>query len=863
MKIFIHSGTHWDREWYQPFQGFRFRLVGATDGVINTLETRDDYGVFHFDGQTIVLEDYLEIEPENRKRLEKLIQAGKIVIGPWYCMPDEFLLSGESLIKNLQLGHKIARKDFCVEPCKNGYICDIFGHIAQMPQIFAGMDIHNSVLGRGTNESTTATHFRWQALDGTDVVVYRLPDQAGYGDFCNIAANVPTSLPDDELDSRLKAYIDQYIEQVNIPIICLFDATDHIGIRPDTRRYVDSLKRIYPDAEIYHTNISEMNAAVTEYYADLPIKSGELNETAKEIAPYLHLITNTLSSRYPIKKYNDQMQSKLEKWMAPIYALRQTGASKGFLELANKFLIRNHPHDSICGCSIDQVHRDMLYRFDQVRLLSNEIITPFNNMLSGKLVSDILTNNTGDPKKILRIYNPLPYADTRTVTAQIRFEAGFPKYAEPFGYESICNFKLYDVSGNEIPYGINDIQTYGDHDNYTITFRTTLTASNVNEFAVIPMSMPARKPYKLPGTSVSAEGEKISVTVNPNGSIKIEDRENGEIYDNLMTFIDDGEIGDGWFHCNPAIDKIITNNEATIEKIENTTASITFRVVQKLMLPKAIDRSHNGTRRSDEYEPFYIQNYITVYRSERYVKVKTVIDNNICDHRLKLRLSTGVVGNEYEANQPFGFVKRKTGIKPGTEEWKEMGVCEKQTSGIVVKRSGNRGFAFISEYGIHECAVWENGDIDITLFRSFSKTVGTAGEPDGELLETLEFSYILRPLDSRDTDAKLQREQDFLQTGFLFATATDNAPQLYRPNIELHNENFIYTTANPLDSNSSEVRIYNCSENCESGAVTLPSWVSRAWLTEIDGRIIKELPISNGAVQLKLSPWKIATVKMS
>jgi len=862
MKIFIHSGTHWDREWYQPFQGFRFRLVGVTDGIINTLETREDYGIFHFDGQTIVLEDYLEIKPENRERLTKLIQAGKIVIGPWYCMPDEFLLSGESLIKNLKIGHKIA-KDFGVEASKNGYICDIFGHIAQMPQIFAGMDIHNSVLGRGTNESTTSTHFRWQALDGTDVTVYRLTDQWGYGDMCCIAGSVPTSLPQDEFDKKLKEHIDPYFNSVNAPVICLFDATDHIGIRPDTIKYVEALKRIYPDAEVYHTNIAEMNKAVSEYYDELPIKRGELNETSKVVAPYVHLITNTLSSRYPIKKYNDQMQTRLEKWMAPIYALHQTTAAKGFLDLANKFLIRNHPHDSICGCSIDQVHKDMMYRFDQVKLLSNEIINPLNGALAGNLSVDIITNNTGDPKKILRVYNPLPYADTRTITAKVNFESGFPKYSEPFGYEGICSFKLYDADGNEIPYGITDIRTLGGHDEYTLTFRAELTASNVNEFAILPMSMPSRYPYKLPGTAVSAEGDHITVTVNENGSLRIEDKDNGEIYDNLMTFIDDGDIGDGWFHCNPAIDKIITNNEATIEKIENTTVSVTFRVVQKMMLPKEIDRAHNGTRRSDEYEPFYITNYITVYRGERYVKVKTVIDNNICDHRLKMRLSTGIVGNEYEANQPFGFVKRQTGIKPGTEEWKELGVCEKQTAGIVVKRGGNRGFAFISEYGIHECAVWENGDIDITMFRSFRKTVGTPGEPGGELLENLEFSYILRPLDAADTDAKLQREQDFLQAGFLFATATSGAAQKYRPNIALYNDNFIYTTANLLDDGASEVRIYNCSEKAESGAVGLTSWAKKAWLTEIDGRIIKELPVVDGKVELELGAWKIATIKMA
>ena len=114
-KLYVMSGTHWDREWYQSFQGFRYRLVYLLDFVIDYLERTPEFPIFTLDGQTIVLEDYLEIRPENRERLEKLIQAGRILIGPWYCMPDELILSGESLITNLQIGHRVA-EEFGAEP---------------------------------------------------------------------------------------------------------------------------------------------------------------------------------------------------------------------------------------------------------------------------------------------------------------------------------------------------------------------------------------------------------------------------------------------------------------------------------------------------------------------------------------------------------------------------------------------------------------------------------------------------------------------------------------------------------------------------------------------------------------------------
>ena len=90
----VVSHTHWDREWYKPFQHFRMRLVDLTDGLLKLLETDPEYKVFTFDGQTIVLEDYLEIRPENEERLRKLVNEGRIIIGPWYNQPDEFLISG-------------------------------------------------------------------------------------------------------------------------------------------------------------------------------------------------------------------------------------------------------------------------------------------------------------------------------------------------------------------------------------------------------------------------------------------------------------------------------------------------------------------------------------------------------------------------------------------------------------------------------------------------------------------------------------------------------------------------------------------------------------------------------------------------
>ena len=865
MKIFVYSGTHWDREWYQCFQGFRYRLVEMTNAMLEnfTDEKAPGYGIFHFDGQTVVLEDYLAIEPDKKGKLTEYIQAGKIVIGPWYCMPDEFLCSGESLIKNLQLGHDVSRKTFGVEPSKTGYVCDIFGHIAQMPQIFAGMDIHHSVLGRGTNEHTTAMHFRWQSPDGTENVTFKLPDAWGYSDFTVVAGDTdPNSINVEELENRVKSHIDSQIERANIPVLFLLDASDHQHMRPNTVACLNAIKKLYPDAEVYHTNIAEMNKAVDEYFAELPVKAGELNETTKNYAPYAHLITNTLSSRYPIKKYNDRMQTKLEKWISPLYASGLIDEPMGFLNLANKYLIKNHPHDSICGCSIDQVHKDMMYRFEQVELISNEIMTRFGRRLSGNVSKYAVTSNTSDENvKVLRVFNPLPYKISKMTQVEINFEKHWAKYSEPFGYEEIVKFKIWDADGNELPYGIADIITYPDRDVYKLSIKADLIACGITEFKITPFDMPTRYLARMPQTAKSVNNGVIDLSVNDDGTVNILDLDTGVEYRNLLTLIDDGEIGDGWFHANPAVDKIVTNTSATIEKIENNINRVVFRVAVDMMLPAAIDRAHFGCRRSDAYEKFTAVHYITVAKGEKEVEIRTVIDNNIKDHRLKLRLPTEIGGKKYTANQAFCFVERETDVKEGTDNWKEYGLAEKQTDGIVVKTHEGKGFAFISAYGLHECAVYANGDIDITLFRAFSKTVGTHGEIGGQLLENLEFNYIITPVVKTDALPKIQKLQSILQAGIETATVSAPAPQKYAPILEIENENMIYSTSNKL-ADASEIRIYNASPDTQTTNIKLPSYASRAYLTEIDGRQIKQLAISDSQTSVTLTAWKIGTIRV-
>lgn len=862
MKIYYYSGTHWDREWYETFQGFRKRLVDMVDRLIEGLETVEDYGVFHFDGQTIVLEDYLEIRPEMRERLTALIRAGKIVIGPWYNMPDEYLVSGESLIKNLRLGMQISRS-YGVEPCKNAYVCDIFGHSSQTPQIFAGMGLYDTVLGRGTNDGIDPAHFLWEALDGSQVAVFKLCDTNGYGDLTAYLGKLPRDLSPEEFDAALKTYVDGEIARTGIPLVLLMDALDHIGMRTDTPRILDALRRLYPDAEIRHGSIDEFGEARRAYRAMLEVRRGELCRPARTKCSYNHLITNTLSSRYPLKQYNDRNQTRLEKRVAPLYAFGRAGLSEGFLRLANRYLLQNHPHDSICGCSIDQVHKDMIYRFDQTAELCDEMERPFADLLKGDLPYAVESGTAGDATADgdagvrLRIWNPLPYRVRRTVTAEVDLSS-LPTYTEPFGYEKIPAFRLYDAAGRELVYGYVRPLPKG---RYEIAFECELTPAGVTEFSLRPSEVPTRHVSRLLTGARTAEGDRLALSVNADGTVDLTDKETGEVYERLLTLLDDGEIGDGWFHCAPNVDVTVTPTAAEVSVIENSAVRVTFRIVQRMELPKEVLFGETKLR-SGETVPFRVTHEVTLARSDRAITVHTSVDNNACDHRLRVRLPRVADGETYEAAQAFGYVTRSCGDDPTTADWREYGVIERNMAGICAKRSGRRGLAFVSAHGLHECGVSTCGDVDVTLFRAFRKTVRTAGEPGGELLGPLDFTYRICLYGAGDAFSDLQKEQDLLSAGTLSATARGGKAQVYRPDLEVTGKNVVYSTASPVDG-AAEVRVYNCGAEDTVAEILLPPFASSASLTELDGWGIAPLSLSDGRVTFSLPRFRIATVRFS
>lgn len=865
MDIYLLSGTHWDREWYQTFQGFRMRLVKMVDELLDVLENDEDYGVYHFDGQTIVLEDYLEIRPENRERIEKLIKSGKMIVGPWYCMPDEMLLSGESLIKNLQKGFEISRS-YGVEPFKCGYVCDIFGHIAQMPQIFKGMGIDAAALWRGLGDCDIPMFFDWKSPDGTAVRTIRLNPKCGYGAFTlSVYGNNPLNLDtisDEELRENIKKFVDEEIKRSNIPYLYLGDAHDHTKVHKKTGKCIEILKELYPDAKVHHENIENLFEKIKN--EKLPEREGELNGFTKIAG---RTIMNTVSSRPIIKIANDKVQTLLEKWAHPLYAFGRVNLPATYLDVANKYLLKNHPHDSICGCSLDRVHENMMFRYNQSEEIANEVISEFKtsrrNMVEDKESEDM----------IIEVFNPLPYAEETNIEVGVLFDKEYKAtYGEGMGYERINAFRLYDMDGNEIEYGISKIETnqrfrvvdqIAEHGHYyRITFTANLPAMGSVKYRISPCEDEYTRHLKrLKSEKNFAENDYIAMEINFDGSINLTDKKTGRVYKNLLSLVDTGEIGDGWIHVEPANNIETTSNYSYVRKLEDNAARIVYEITQVMRVPAKIENLAKGYHPVSEEREVKVIHTVTLTSCDAYLNVKTKVINAAQDHRLSMLLPTAIKSDTYTVNQAFSFVTRKTGVYVDQETSAEKPALERQMSGIVYTKDKQGGLAFIGKGGIREAGVTEDGTIKVTILRAFPRVVLQNLQTGGQSIGETCYEYLLLPFDKDMTDNEMQIKQDFLQAGYEQIYYKGKPDSDAASDMALIERNVVYSTANPKNDGV-EVRVYNPSAHKAKDSMVFAKKIKNACFTDFEGKVLSECKCKGNSIDITLKPYEIATIKV-
>ena len=107
--IHLICGTHWDREWRYTYEASLIRLAEVVDATVDACERRPDFR-YHLDGGVVILEDYARVRPAMVERLRRLIRDGRVVLSPWYTLPEMFSVAGESTVRNMMYGQRVAEK---------------------------------------------------------------------------------------------------------------------------------------------------------------------------------------------------------------------------------------------------------------------------------------------------------------------------------------------------------------------------------------------------------------------------------------------------------------------------------------------------------------------------------------------------------------------------------------------------------------------------------------------------------------------------------------------------------------------------------------------------------------------------------
>ena len=670
----VVNHTHWDREWYMPFQRYRVLLVDVVDMVLDTLASNPGFEGFMLDGQTVVVEDYLEVRPERREELEGHIRGGRVSVGPWYVLPDEFLPSPESLIRNLLLGRKQMR-ELGAPAARVGYLPDTFGHPSQLPQIIARFDLDSTVVFRGVQYDRS--EFLWEAPDGTRLLTVYLP--GGYYNAMELAR-----APRFWLEQRMAPMIEQATRFATTRNVLIMNGCDHFLPQPATQEALEEANRRQGIVNLRQGSLEEYVGLVMEARPELEVKSGEWRHNRPS-----RITPGVLSARMYLKQADFRASTLLERGAEPLQALAALFGGKhdtGLMGTAWRYLLQNHPHDSICGCSIDAVHRDCEARFRWAEEIAGDLVERGAAALSKRV----------DPPSGpgLVVFNTL--ARPRTELAHMRLH-----FLEPG-----TGFYLTDAAGERIPHqeasrrpmkvewdpqresffcsgriypatvvSAVDKDAIGGRwqrwigEEVEVLFPARLPAGGYTTVSVVSQQAEPENgadkapadPERSPGVGVGAnwlENELVRVEVAENGSFTLADKRTGERYGPLNVFRSEADRGDEYSFCPAEADEPVDSLgcTASVTAVEQGPLRATLEVSLAMQVPAGL--TEDRTRRVGEHVTVPIRSRISLSAGQRRVEVRTEVENTARDHRLRATFMTGVHTGVADAQGQFAVMRR-------------------------------------------------------------------------------------------------------------------------------------------------------------------------------------------------------------
>ena len=709
--LVVVSHTHWDREWYLPFEEFRARLVRMMDALLDLFARDPDFRYFVMDGQTIPLDDYLEIRPDRRPEIERLVRDGRLFIGPNYVLPDEFLIGGEAHVRNLMFGIRSARG--YGGAMMVGYAPDAFGHIAHLPAILRGFGIDSVLIWRGVGPEATTSEFRWAAPDGAEVLALHFA--YGYG-------MMPVMPEDPQMLLTALNNVRRLLEPLaTTRYVLVPNGTDHLPAHTGLSRLIGTANELLADAEMVHGNYPQLVADIRRELGDridtLPRLVGEFRNSRRS-----HILPGVLSTRMWLKQRYQECEDLLARYAEPAAVWRtllerrqpevdparerqRARSDLGLLRQAWRLLLQNGPHDSVTGCSVDAVYDDVGLRFQRCRQIADAVLNEAHHRIA-ELASP-------PDQSCVAVFNPEPGPRTDFCTVRLPVEQGrLPA-------------QLLDLEGHALP-----LQIVQRHIHSPLDPRERVMAGFVApdlpgfgyrvyrvEYGEAGAAAQTPTPPPQAAAPPAIENEYFRITVNAaDGTITLEDRRSGAVYGGLNRFVDGGDRGDEYTYSRPQRDETIDRpaQPASVRLLENGPARWTLEVRQTYALPSRLTQDRHG--RSPQRANCEIVSRISLYPRVARVEIDTEVDNQAEDHRLRVHFPTGIAADRSWAEQHFGVVQRPLAVPEADWTWLETPVGFHPQKAFVDISDRDRGF-MLANRGLpeYEAIVAENGTVIIAL----------------------------------------------------------------------------------------------------------------------------------------------------
>lgn len=773
-KVYIISHSHWDREWYMAYEQHHMRLIELIDDLLELFEVDPSFNSFHLDGQTIILDDYLQVRPEKRQAIQQAINEGKLRIGPFYILQDDFLISSESNVRNMLIGMEESRK--WGTPVMLGYFPDTFGNMGQTPQLMKQAGISAAAFGRGVkpigfdnqvleaeNYSSQYSEMWWKGPDQTAIFGLLFANWYSNGNEIPVEKEAALAFWKQKL-----ADAEQYASTNHL---LMMNGVDHQPVQKDISKAIHLANELFPDYEFIHSNFTDyLEAVQKDVPEDLGSVEGEL--TSQETDGW-YTLANTASARVYLKQWNTKVQRQLENITEPLATIAYEVSGNyphDQLDYAWKTLMQNHPHDSICGCSVDSVHREMIPRFEKADEVGKYLAQDSLEQLTAAI------DTTGFPKDSFPFVIVNTAGMDKTGEAEITIELERKRFAEGIPeqlYQELENLpkRKYHVetkSGATIPAILSEETVQFGYDLPKDRFRVpymvkmikvTLPLENMpafswETFALVEGEAKAEeKETMIHQSGRIIENGPLHLTIEKNGTITMEDCKNKRKLNNLHIFEDIGDIGNEYIFKQPFYDQpILSSNKenSEVKVLVDTPEIAKISILQEMEIPVSADERlekeqqmvvefrYRKAERSKEKRILQIKTIMTIRKDSKKIDFETTLDNQMKDHRLRVLFPTKLHVEHHEADSIFEVVKRPNHV---SKSWENP--TNPQHQQAFVNIHDEEYGVTVGNFGLNEYEVTEDGQIAVTLLRS----VGELGDwgyfptPEAQCLGEHRFNY--------------------------------------------------------------------------------------------------------------------------